>query len=232
MATSALAEGGHDLSTVGMFLGADGVVQAVIILLLLASILSWTTGAAKWIELRRERRQLALAVRRLASATDMAAIGDTGSALLSDMVVQAEDEIAASDRAGTALAAQGVKDRVMIRLDRVEAALRRRAGRGIVILAIIGSTAPFVGLFGTVWGIMNSFIGIAHAHSTNLAVVAPGIAEALLTTAVGLVAAIPAGVLYNLLARMIATLSGEMGDASAAISCLAAREIDRAKVEG
>ena len=76
--------------------------------------------------------------------------------------------------------------------------------RGTGVLATIGATAPFVGLFGTVWGIMNSFIGISKSHTTNLAVVAPGIAEALLATAIGLVAAIPAVVIYNVFARSIA----------------------------
>ena len=81
----------------------------------------------------------------------------------------------------------------MLRLERVEAAMSRRIARGTGVLATIGATAPFVGLFGTVWGIMNAFIGISEAQTTNLAVVAPGIAEALLATALGLVAAIPGG---------------------------------------
>ena len=98
----------------------------------------------------------------------------------------------------------GLKERIALRLERVEAAMSRRIARGTGVLATIGATAPFVGLFGTVWGIMNSFIGISEAHTTNLAVVAPGIAEALLATALGLVAAIPAVVIYNHLARSIA----------------------------
>ena len=97
----------------------------------------------------------------------------------------------------------GFKERVALRLERVEAAMSRQIARGTGVLATIGATAPFVGLFGTVWGIMNSFIGISEAHTTNLAVVAPGIAEALLATALGLVAAIPAVVIYNHLARSI-----------------------------
>ena len=95
----------------------------------------------------------------------------------------------------------GLKERVALRLERVEAAMSRRIARGTGVLATIGATAPFVGLFGTVWGIMNSFIGISEANTTNLAVVAPGIAEALLATALGLVAAIPAVVIYNHLTR-------------------------------
>ena len=99
--------------------------------------------------------------------------------------------------------------------------------RGTGVLATIGSTAPFVGLFGTVWGIMNSFIGISKAQTTNLAVVAPGIAEALLATAFGLVAAIPAVVIYNVFSRQIAGYRGLLGDASAEIERLVSRDLDR-----
>ena len=95
------------------------------------------------------------------------------------------------------------------------------------MLATIGATAPFVGLFGTVWGIMNSFIGISKAQTTNLAVVAPGIAEALLATAIGLVAAIPAVVIYNIFARRIGAYRALLADLSAEILRLVSRELDR-----
>ena len=101
----------------------------------------------------------------------------------------------------------GLKERVALLLERIELANSRKISRGTGVLATIGSTAPFVGLFGTVWGIMNSFIGISNAHTTNLAVVAPGIAEALLATALGLVAAIPAVVIYNVLGAFDCALS-------------------------
>jgi biopolymer transport protein ExbB len=116
---------------------------------------------------------------------------------------------------------------VALRLERVEAAMSRQIARGTGVLATIGATAPFVGLFGTVWGIMNSFIGISEAHTTNLAVVAPGIAEALLATALGLVAAIPAVVIYNHLTRTIAAHRALLGDASAMVLLLISREGDR-----
>jgi biopolymer transport protein ExbB len=90
-------------------------------------------------------------------------------------------------------------------------------------LATIGATSPFVGLFGTVWGIMNAFIGISESHTTNLAVVAPGIAEALLTTAIGLVAAIPAVVIYNHLARVISGYRARLTDASAQLLLIISR---------
>ena len=121
----------------------------------------------------------------------------------------------------------GLKERVSSHLYRIEAQASRRMTRGTGMLATIGSTSPFVGLFGTVWGIMNSFIGISEAQTTNLAIVAPGIAEALLATAIGLVAAIPAVVIYNVFARSIAGYKLLLGDASAAVERLVSREIDR-----
>ena len=105
----------------------------------------------------------------------------------------------------------------------------RRFSRGTGVLGTIGATAPFVGLFGTVWGIMDSFIGISTAHTTNLAVVAPGIAEALLATALGLVAAIPAVMIYNVLARSTMHYRALIGDAATQVLKLVSRDIDRAQ---
>ena len=115
----------------------------------------------------------------------------------------------------------------MSRLERVEAATGRALVRGTGALATIGATAPFIGLFGTVWGIMNSFIGISQQHTTNLAVVAPGIAEALLATALGLAAAIPAVVIYNMFSRSIANYRALYADGTAAILRAASRDLDR-----
>jgi len=112
---------------------------------------------------------------------------------------------------------EGIKERIASRLERIEASYGRRILRGTGVLATIGATAPFVGLFGTVWGIMNSFIGISKSHTTNLAVVAPGMAEALLATALGLAAAIPAVVIYNVFARSIAGYRAELDDAAAEV---------------
>ncbi len=125
----------------------------------------------------------------------------------------------------------GVKERVSSRLERVEAQAGRRMARATGLLATVGATAPFVGLFGTVWGVMNSFIGISKQHTTNLAVVAPGIAEALLATALGLAAAIPAVVFYNVLARSITGYRARYADGSAAILRLASRDLDRARAQ-
>ena len=125
------------------------------------------------------------------------------------------------------LGGAGLKERVASRLSGLDAALTRRMRRGMGLLATIGSTAPFVGLFGTVWGIMNSFIGISKSQTTNLAVVAPGIAEALLATGIGLVAAIPAVILYNQLSRSIAIYRALVRETSDEVERLVSRDIDR-----
>jgi biopolymer transport protein ExbB len=125
------------------------------------------------------------------------------------------------------LPAEGIKERIAQRLQRIEAGLGRRLSRGTGVLATIGSCAPFVGLFGTVWGIMNSFVGISRMQTTNLAVVAPGIAEALLATAAGLVAAIPAVVIYNMFARAVLGQRALLADLSTAVLGLSSRDLDR-----
>src|SRR5438445_1736577 len=124
----------------------------------------------------------------------------------------------------------GIKERAASSFAEIVRAEARRVRLGMGLLATIGATAPFVGLFGTVWGIMNSFIGISKSQTTNLAVVAPGIAEALLATAIGLVAAIPAVVIYNVFSRQIAASRAILSDASAELLRLVGRDLDRAAV--
>jgi biopolymer transport protein ExbB len=213
-ASEASASLPHDLSPWNMFRSADRVVKGVIVGLALASVLAWTVALAKFIELWLLRRTLLPALGRLEGARSLhearAAIGDCGpAAVLSHAAL-----------------IDGIKERVASRLERIEARAGRAMTRGTGILATIGATAPFVGLFGTVWGIMNSFIGISKAQTTNLAVVAPGIAEALLATAIGLVAAIPAVVLYNMLARHTALCRALIGDAAASVMRLLSRDLE------
>jgi len=222
----------HDLSPWGMYQGADGMVKAVILVLILASILTWTVCLGKTLEFITERRRLRQGLGSILLASDLADLKDVKCQAVLDMVMNAEDEIAASLRLSDQMPPEGVKERVAIRLERIESGAIRRLGRTIGLLAIIGSTAPFVGLFGTVWGIMKSFVGIADAKTTNLSVVAPGIAEALLATAFGLIAAIPAVVIYNLCSRVISGFRGELGDASVAVACFAGRAIDQAATGG
>ena len=212
----------RNLSPWGMFLNADIVVKAVMVGLAVASLATWTVWLAKTIELRSARRR---ALRRIAVLERGAGLGEAvrscGDAR--DAVAQLISSTAREAELSGGIIDDGFKERVGLRLERVEAAMTRQVSRGVGILATIGATAPFVGLFGTVWGIMNAFIGISHSQTTNLAVVAPGIAEALLATALGLVAAIPAVVIYNHLARVIAGYRTLLGDASAQLLLMVSR---------
>jgi len=215
----------RDLSPWGMFVTANLVVKAVILGLLLASMATWTVWLAKTIELAILRRRTLAALAGLGDAASLAeaqrCVARRGpiAALVEGAVIELE--------LSQGMRAEGIKERVASRLERSEAASGRRAARGTGVLATIGSTAPFVGLFGTVWGIMNSFIGISETQTTNLAVVAPGIAEALLATAFGLVAAIPAVVIYNIFARSTAANRALLADCAAAILRLVGRDLDR-----
>jgi len=214
-----------------MFMAADMVVKAVMVGLAFASVLTWTIWFAKALELMFARRRLHAAIDRLAHAKSWSEANvrtkgrDVGIAA---MLRAADTELRMS---ADAHSATGIKERIASRLERLEAAAGRQMIRGTGILATIGATAPFVGLFGTVWGIMNSFIGISKSHTTNLAVVAPGIAEALLATALGLVAAIPAVVMYNMFSRWIAGYRALHADAAAEILRIVSRDLDRGALD-
>jgi biopolymer transport protein ExbB len=217
-----------DFSAWGMFLHADIVVKIVMIGLIFASIVTWTIWLAKSMELfaagRRIREAFGIidGAHSLAIATDRIGTDNhVARALLHAATEEWRQSIdALEDR-------DGLKERIVSHLDRIEAGAGRRITKGTGVLATIGATAPFVGLFGTVWGIMNSFIGISQAHTTNLAVVAPGIAEALLATACGLFAAIPAVVIYNHFARQVAAYKAVVGDTAAAVLRLVSRDLSR-----
>ncbi|RUU58729.1 tonB-system energizer ExbB [Mesorhizobium sp. M2C.T.Ca.TU.002.02.1.1] len=219
----------HDLSPWGMFMNADIVVKAVMVGLAFASLVTWTIWLAKSLEVfggklraRRAAHAIGNAATLMQARRELGHSGGPGALL----VRAAEEERALSAGALDHASGDGLKERVASRLSRIEAAAARRMSRGTGLLATIGSTAPFVGLFGTVWGIMNAFIGISQAQTTNLAVVAPGIAEALLATAMGLVAAIPAVVIYNVFARSIAGYRQILADASAGVERLVSRDLD------
>lgn len=220
----------RDLSPWGMFMQADWVVRTVMIGLAIASLLTWIIWLAKSFELflarLRVRRTLGVMIRcpDLIDATRaVAARRDTAALLL----MAANDEMRESSDLVSEFGKAGIKERVSSRLSRIEVWAGRRMIRSTGVLASIGAVAPFVGLFGTVWGIMNAFIGISETQTTNLAVVAPGIAEALLATALGLVAAIPAVVIYNILARSIAGYRQLLADVSATVERLVSRDLDR-----
>ncbi|WP_080762621.1 tol-pal system-associated acyl-CoA thioesterase [Dickeya fangzhongdai] len=223
-----------DLSVWGMYQHADVVVKTVMIGLLLASVVTWAIffgksaslmGAKK--RIRREYQALEDA-RTLDDASDIAGVFRPGSVSL-QLLADARNEQELSERSDDN---NGIKERTAFRFERRVAATGRQMGRGTGYLATVGAIAPFIGLFGTVWGIMNSFIGIAQSQTTNLAVVAPGIAEALLATAIGLVAAIPAVVIYNVFARWTASYKAIVGDVAAQILLLQSRDLDIAASVG
>ena len=214
------------LSPVGMFMAADWVVKAVMISLAFASVVTWVIFGAKMTDLAISRWRLARQYRALdaqASLTDHPGPGSTAG-VLAHMIRAALRE---HDRTGHEPDLKdGIKDRVASELMRIEAGAARKKSSAVGILANIGSTAPFVGLFGTVWGIMNSFISISESNTTNLAVVAPGIAEALLATAIGLVAAIPAVIFYNLITRAIGGYRVMLSDSAALVERTLSRDLD------
>ena len=206
----------RDLSPWGMFLNADIVVKVVMLGLVFASLVTWTVWLAKnlelWKAMRRGRAALAVLNEARSLAEANSRLGNSGETV-ARLLRAAVHEVQASPHPDR----DALKERISWLLERVEASSSRRIGRGMGLLASIGATAPFVGLFGTVWGIMNSFIGISNAHTTNLAVVAPGIAEALLATALGLFAAIPAVVIYNVFSRSIGGYRAMLADGSALV---------------
>lgn len=267
----------HDFSPFSMFMAADWVVKAVIILLLLASLVSWTIAFVKIIEItlakRRVRHELRLVLNAQTLTRLAASLKESKGAgvfflkeVLKEVYLSTQQVHFASpegtsessgERANTRKSAQtledilfyeendqyggvsrdvyvrdvheGLKERVHSLLSRCLLAAIRRVAYGNAVLATIGAIAPFVGLFATVWGIMNSFIGIAQSQTTRLDVVAPGIAEALFATAMGLFVAIPAVVMYNSLMRALNGYRSDLGDIAAALERLLSRELDRQK---
>ncbi len=217
----------HDLSPLGMFMAADIVVKAIMSGLMLASVATWTVWIAKVIEVGIARRRASKGLATLRSSTSLANAADRLAGAGGAVAAIAEEAVAEARKSTGTQRAAGILERVSSRLADVEAAAIRSARTGTGILASIGATAPFIGLLGTVWGIMNSFIGISKAQTTNLAVVAPGIAEALLATAIGLVAAIPAVLFYNHLGRSIAAYRALVREAASETQRHLSRDLDR-----
>ncbi len=220
----------RELSPWSMFLSADVLVKAVMIGLAFASLLTWTIFIAKMIELSIARRKLKTALDKISDSRSLAeaqfALGARRGVLSSFLAAaMREARLSAGISSDT-----GIKERAASSFAEILRAEARRIRLGMGLLATIGATSPFVGLFGTVWGIMNSFIGISKAQTTNLAVVAPGIAEALLATAIGLVAAIPAVIIYNHFARVTKTYLELVSRASGTAGRLLSRDLDRTHV--
>jgi biopolymer transport protein ExbB len=217
----------YELSPWSMFLSADFLVKIVMCGLVLASLVTWTILIAKTFELSVAKRKLKTVLARIGNARSLAearlALGEDRGvfSLLLDAAMQ---EV----RPSAGISTDSVKERVASCFAEILRAEGRRIRLGMGLLATIGSTSPFVGLFGTVWGIMNSFIGISKAQTTNLAAVAPGIAEALLATAIGLAAAIPAVIIYNHFARVTKAYLELVARASGATARVLSRDLDRA----
>ena len=221
-----------ELSPWTMFKSADVVVKAVMIGLAFASLVTWTIFIAKMVELAVVQRKVRSALAKIADARSLAeaqfALGAKGSVLASFLAAAMREARLSAGISSDA----GIKERAASSFAEIARAESRRIRLGMGLLATIGATSPFVGLFGTVWGIMNSFIGISKSQTTNLAVVAPGIAEALLATAIGLVAAIPAVIIYNHFARVTKGYLELVSRASGAAGRLLSRDLDRTHVSG
>jgi biopolymer transport protein ExbB len=221
-----------ELSPWTMFKSADVVVKAVMIGLAFASLVTWTIFIAKMIELSVVQRKVRSALAKIADARSLAeaqfALGAKGSVLASFLAAAMREARLSAGISSDA----GIKERAASSFAEIVRAEARRIRLGMGLLATIGATSPFVGLFGTVWGIMNSFIGISKSQTTNLAVVAPGIAEALLATAIGLVAAIPAVIIYNHFSRVTRGYLELVNRASGAAGRLLSRDLDRTHVSG
>lgn len=228
--------GGGGITPISMFMGATAVVKVVMIGLLLASIFSWTLLLIKLFEfagLNRKTDAFLENFRQTRTIADMRRVATSDEFEgnpLADMAAAATDEIELSRQAGLSVTGDhrdAALARAQAAVAAVQAGLAKRLSGGQQFLASVGSTGPFVGLFGTVYGIMNSFIGIAESNTTNLAVVAPGIAEALLATGIGLFAAIPAVIFYNYFNTRISAYGTRSDGFSAELINAISRNLDK-----
>ena len=227
---------GGKLTPVTMFMDAELIVKVVMIGLILASIFSWVLLITKLIEfgsLNRKSDRFLEAFRGAKSINDMGriAISDEFEGNpLADMAAAAAPEVELSRQAGLQIAGEHREStiaRAQTAVGAVQSTLSKRLSGGMQFLASVGSSGPFIGLFGTVYGIMNSFIGIANTNTTNLAVVAPGIAEALLATGIGLFAAIPAVIFYNYFQTRISGFGVRTDGFTAELMNAISRQLDK-----
>jgi len=224
------------LNVLGMFLDAKIIVQVVMVGLAICSLFSWTILILKLFEfsaMNRVSNRFLETFRGAKSITDMGKIAESEEFAgnpLADMAAAAAAEIELSRQAGLQVAGEH-RDTTVMRaqsaVGAVQASLSRRLSSGMQFLATVGSTGPFIGLFGTVYGIMDSFIGIANSNTTNLAVVAPGIAEALLATGLGLFAAIPSVVFYNYFQTQITSFGSRTEGFVAELMNAISRQLDK-----
>jgi biopolymer transport protein TolQ len=223
-----LAAAGGSLSIWGLFLQADIVVKIVMLLLVAASVWVWAIVFEKVGALRRANRQSDAFEDQFWSGGSLEELYESEGAKprhpMAAVFGAAMAEWGRSARLGTDLGRTAVRERVdramMVTIQRE----MDRLERWMIFLASVGSTAPFIGLFGTVWGIMHSFSAIAAMHNTNLAVVAPGIAEALFATAIGLVAAIPAVLAYNQISTSLTRFAARLENFGSEFSAILSRQ--------
>ena len=231
------AEASHGkLTPAKMFMDADIVVKVVMIGLLLASVFTWVILLIKMFEfgaLNRSTDRFLEAFRQTRTIADMRRVATSeefeGNPL-ADMAAAATDEVELSRQAGLSVTGDH-RDSALMRaqaaVSAVQSGLAKRLSGGQQFMASVGSTAPFIGLFGTVYGVMNSFIGIANTNTTNLASVAPGISEALLATGIGLFAAIPAVIFYNYFNTRIAAYGTRSDGFNAELMNAVSRNLDK-----
>jgi biopolymer transport protein ExbB len=236
-ALAAAAPAAHgDITPISMFMDATPVVKVVMVGLLLASVFSWTLLIIKLLEfsgLNRKTDRFLEEFRQTRTLADMRKVA-TDEAYdgnpLADMAAAATEEIELSRQSGLSVSGDNKHDalaRAQHAVSAVQAGLAARLSGGQQFLASTGSIGPFVGLFGTVYGIMNSFIGIVQSNTTNLAAVAPGIAEALLATGIGLFAAIPAVVFYNYFNTRISAYGTRSDGFAAELLNAVSRQLDK-----
>ena len=219
-----------------MFMDADPVVKVIMIGLALASVFTWTILLTKMLEFRALNRVTDNFLENFRSAKSINDINRIANSEefdgnpLADMAAAASQEVELSRQAGLAITGEH-RDSTIYRaqaaVGAVQASLSRRLSGGMQFLASVGSNGPFIGLFGTVYGIMNSFIGIANTNTTNLAVVAPGIAEALLATGLGLFAAIPSVIFYNYFQTRISAYGARTEGFVAELMNAISRQLDK-----
>ena len=224
-----LGTAGSDLSLWGLFLQADILVKLVIVGLLLASVWVWAVVFEKWSSLRRVNKEADTFEDRFWSGGSLDELYDKEGAQpahpMAAVFGAAMGEWRRSARvAGVDVSRTGVRERVDRAIGVTVQREMDRLERWTIFLASVGATAPFIGLFGTVWGIMHSFSAIAAMHNTNLAVVAPGIAEALFATAIGLVAAIPAVLAYNKISNDLGRFASRLEGFGTEFSAILSRQ--------
>ncbi len=224
----------HDLSLWGLFLQADWVVKLVMVGLLLASVWVWAIVFEKLTSIRRANRAADAFEDAFWSGGSLDDLyrkeGDQPSHPMAAVFAAAMREWRRSAQrlAGSDLVAAGLKERIDRTMNVTVQREMDRMERWMIFLASVGSVGPFIGLFGTVWGIMNSFAAIAGMQNTNLAVVAPGIAEALFATAIGLVAAIPAVLAYNKISSDLGRFAGRLEGFAAEFGAILSRQSETA----